>query len=228
MLPLLLLVLAPLPQDRALLPLQPLQLLQLLPLLLLPLAGMIRGLSLLLHLLITRGHPRGPHLQRGLGLRARVSHLVQGPRSLIPQLFKDQLMISPRICLLLLLFGAPSSIAASLQTIQIVVPGKCTTRHYGFPAFAVNPKLRDSMRLVQRYSLEPFMTPCRFFYPWVVMEFYHTMTFRGVPHPIAIHFSIDGSHPPSTLYSFIGHAHNNNNRFSSSLSSSSSACPGRG
>ena len=64
--------------------------------------------------------------------------------------------------------------------------------YYDFPAFAVNPELRDSMRLVQRYSLEPFMTLCRFFYPWVVTEFYHTMTSRRVPHPIVIHFSIDG------------------------------------
>ena len=48
------------------------------------------------------------------------------------------------------------------------------------------------MRLVQRYSLEPFMTPRRFFYPRVVIEFYHTMTFKRVPHSTAIHFSIDG------------------------------------
>ena len=36
------------------------------------------------------------------------------------------------------------------------------------------------------------MTPCRFFYPWVVIEFYHTMTSRRVPDPDVIHFSIDG------------------------------------
>ena len=36
------------------------------------------------------------------------------------------------------------------------------------------------------------MTPCRFFYPRVVIEFYHTMTFRREPNPIAIHFAIDG------------------------------------
>ena len=36
------------------------------------------------------------------------------------------------------------------------------------------------------------MTPCRFFYPQVVIEFYHTMTSRRVPHPTVIHFSIDG------------------------------------
>ena len=36
------------------------------------------------------------------------------------------------------------------------------------------------------------MTPCRFFYPRVIIEFYHTMTPRRVPHPTTIHFSIDG------------------------------------
>ena len=47
------------------------------------------------------------------------------------------------------------------------------------------------MLLVQRYSLEPFMTPRRFFYPRVVIEFYHTMTSRREPYPTALHFSID-------------------------------------
>ena len=48
------------------------------------------------------------------------------------------------------------------------------------------------MRLVRGYSVEPFMTPRRFFYPRVITEFYHTMTSRRVPHPTVIHFSIDG------------------------------------
>ena len=64
--------------------------------------------------------------------------------------------------------------------------------YYDLPAFAADPKLSDSMRLVQQYSLEPFRTLCQFFYPRVVIEFYHTMTSRKVPHPIVIHFSIDG------------------------------------
>ena len=63
---------------------------------------------------------------------------------------------------------------------------------YDVSDFVALPELRDSMRLMQRYSLEPFMTPCRFFYPWVVIEFFHTMTSRRVPHPTIIHFSIDG------------------------------------
>ena len=36
------------------------------------------------------------------------------------------------------------------------------------------------------------MTPRRFFYPRVVIDFYHTMISRREPNPIAIHFSIDG------------------------------------
>ena len=36
------------------------------------------------------------------------------------------------------------------------------------------------------------MTPRQFFYPRVVIEFYHTMTSRREPNPVAIHFSIDG------------------------------------
>ena len=63
---------------------------------------------------------------------------------------------------------------------------------YDIPVAATLPEFRDSMRLMQQYSLEPFMTLCQFFYPRVVIEFYHTMTSRRVPHPTAIHFSFDG------------------------------------
>ena len=67
----------------------------------------------------------------------------------------------------------------------------CET-YYDFPAFTANPELRDSIGLVQRYSLEPFMTSCRLFYPRVVIEFYHTMKSRRVLQPTVIHFYIDG------------------------------------
>ena len=36
------------------------------------------------------------------------------------------------------------------------------------------------------------MTPRQFFYPRVVLEFYHTMTSRGVSNQMQLHFSIDG------------------------------------
>ena len=64
--------------------------------------------------------------------------------------------------------------------------------YYDLPAFSEAPELRDSMLLVQRYHLEPFMTPRRYFYPRVVIEFYHTMTSRREANPTALHFSIDG------------------------------------
>ena len=43
--------------------------------------------------------------------------------------------------------------------------------YYDLPAFAADPRLRDSMLLVQRYHLEPFMVPHQFFYPRLVIEF---------------------------------------------------------
>ena len=64
--------------------------------------------------------------------------------------------------------------------------------YYDIPALAANPRFRDSMRLLHRYSLLPFMTSRQFFYPWVVLEFYLTMTSRGVSNPMQLHFSIDG------------------------------------
>ena len=64
--------------------------------------------------------------------------------------------------------------------------------YYDMPALAADPLFRDSMRLVQRYSLLLFMTPRQFFYPWVVLEFYHTMTSRGASGYMQFQFSIDG------------------------------------
>ena len=64
--------------------------------------------------------------------------------------------------------------------------------YYDFPAFAADLGLRDSMLLIQRYHLEPFIVPRQFYYPWVVTEFYHTVTSRREPNPTALHFSIDG------------------------------------
>ena len=101
-------------------------------------------------------------------------------------------MTYPRICPLLhylatLLPSSPSIGNSDYSTTEV----HCET-YYDFPSFAADPKLKDSMRLVQRYSLEHFMTLHRFFYPRVVIEFYHTMTSRRVPHPSVIHISIDG------------------------------------
>ena len=64
--------------------------------------------------------------------------------------------------------------------------------YYDIPALAVDPRFRDSMLFFHMYSLLPFMTPRQFFYPRVVLEFYHTMTSRGVSNPMQLHFNIDG------------------------------------
>ena len=64
--------------------------------------------------------------------------------------------------------------------------------YYDIPAWTADQRFRDSMRLNRQYSLLPFMTPRQFFYPRMVLEFYHTMTSRGVPSPLEIRFSIDG------------------------------------
>ena len=63
---------------------------------------------------------------------------------------------------------------------------------YDVPALTTDPRFRDSMRLITQYSLLPFMTPRQFYYPLVVLQFYHSMTSRGVPSPLELRFSIDG------------------------------------
>ena len=58
--------------------------------------------------------------------------------------------------------------------------------YYDIPVLTVDQCFRDSMRLIRQYSLLPFMTSRQFFYPRVVLEFYHTMTSRGVPSPLEL------------------------------------------
>ena len=66
--------------------------------------------------------------------------------------------------------------------------------YYDIPELIEDQRFRDSMRLIRQYSLLPFMILRQFFHPRVVLEFYHTMTSRGVPSPLKIRFSID-DHP---------------------------------
>ena len=47
------------------------------------------------------------------------------------------------------------------------------------------------MRLIEDYSLLPFMTPRQHYYPRVVLQFYHSMTYRGAAGPLELQFSID-------------------------------------
>ena len=64
--------------------------------------------------------------------------------------------------------------------------------YYEIPVLTADQLFRDSMRLIRQYSLLPFMTPRQFFYPWVVLEFYNTMTSPGVPSPLGLRFRIEG------------------------------------
>ena len=54
-----------------------------------------------------------------------------------------------------------------------------------------DPRFRDSMRLIEHYSLLPFMTLRQYYYPRVVLQFYHSMTSRGAPSLLELRFSID-------------------------------------
>ena len=62
---------------------------------------------------------------------------------------------------------------------------------YDVPALTTDPRFRDSMRLITQYSLLPFMTLRQYYYPRVVLQFYHSMTSRGVPSPLELQFTID-------------------------------------
>ncbi|RVW98795.1 hypothetical protein CK203_024039 [Vitis vinifera] len=59
-------------------------------------------------------------------------------------------------------------------------------------ALRQQPELRDSFRLLQRYHMESFLTPRQFYYPRVVIDFYQSMTTRGLRNPTLIQFTIDG------------------------------------
>ncbi|RVW45815.1 hypothetical protein CK203_086292 [Vitis vinifera] len=60
--------------------------------------------------------------------------------------------------------------------------------------FRLQPELRDSFHLLQRYHLEHLMTPRDFFYPRVALDFYQSMTTHRVRDPTVIHFTIDKRH----------------------------------
>ena len=62
--------------------------------------------------------------------------------------------------------------------------------YYDIPALTVDQRFRDSMQLIRQYSLLSFMTSRQFYYPRVVLEFYHTVKSRGVPSPLELRFSM--------------------------------------
>ena len=55
--------------------------------------------------------------------------------------------------------------------------------YYDVPALRADPRYRESMRLIEDYSLLPFMTPRQYYYPRVVLQFYHSMMSRGADSP---------------------------------------------
>ena len=63
--------------------------------------------------------------------------------------------------------------------------------YYDVPALMADPRFRNSMRLIEHYSLLPFMTPRQYYYPRVVLQFYHSMTSRGASGPLELQFTID-------------------------------------
>ena len=63
--------------------------------------------------------------------------------------------------------------------------------YYDIPALRADPRYRESMRLIEDYSLLAFMTPRQYYYPRVVLQFYHSMTSRGSDSPRELQFSID-------------------------------------
>ena len=62
---------------------------------------------------------------------------------------------------------------------------------YDVPELMADPRYQESMILIERYSLLPFMTPRQFYYPRVVRQFYHSMTSREADGSLEIHFRID-------------------------------------
>ena len=63
--------------------------------------------------------------------------------------------------------------------------------YYDVPALMADHRFRDSMRLIEHYSLLPFMTLRQYYYPRVVLQFYHSMTSRGAPSLLELRFTID-------------------------------------
>ncbi|KAL6319957.1 hypothetical protein AAG906_037033 [Vitis piasezkii] len=64
--------------------------------------------------------------------------------------------------------------------------------YFDIEALRQQPELTDSFRLLQRYHMEDLLTPRQFYYPRVVLDFYQSMTTRGLRNPTLIQFTIDG------------------------------------
>ncbi|RVW73758.1 hypothetical protein CK203_057599 [Vitis vinifera] len=65
---------------------------------------------------------------------------------------------------------------------------------FDIATFRIQPELKESFRLLQRYHMEHLLTPKDFFYPRVALDFYQSMTTNQVRDPTVIHFTIDERH----------------------------------
>ena len=94
---------------------------------------------------------------------------------------------------------SPASRIRRPRFVGNLIPGNARLRSqpfqqesfYDVPGLRVDPRYLESMRLIKEYSLLPFMTPRQFYYPRVVLQFYHSMTSRDADGPLQIQFSIN-------------------------------------
>ena len=94
---------------------------------------------------------------------------------------------------------SPTSRISRLLFVRHPIPGNVGLHsrdfhgesYYDVLALMADPRFRDSMRLIEHYSLLPFMKPRQFYYPRVVLQFYHSMTSQGAPSPLELRFTID-------------------------------------
>ena len=94
---------------------------------------------------------------------------------------------------------SPASRIRRLLFIRHPIPGNVELHsldfhaesYYDVPTLMADHRFRDSMCLIEHYSLLPFMTPRQYYYPRVVLQFYHSMTSRGAPSPLELRFTID-------------------------------------
>ena len=63
--------------------------------------------------------------------------------------------------------------------------------YYDVPELMADTRFRDSMRLIEHYSMLPFMTSRQFYYPRVVLQFYHSITTQGASSLLELRFTID-------------------------------------
>ncbi|RVW12693.1 hypothetical protein CK203_115026 [Vitis vinifera] len=80
-------------------------------------------------------------------------------------------------------------------TIESQIPSRMTPE--------LQPELRDSFHLLQRYHLEHLMTPRDFFYARVALDFYQSMTMHRIQDPTVIHFTIDERHEGCLTCSYL-------------------------